>query len=145
METKISPFVSILARLILAGLFIYAGVLKAIAPHAFLNDIENYQILPHAVSVGVSLYLPYLEILCGFSLLFKRFDLGACLILSLLTLTFVAALTSAWARGLDIECGCFGSGEGRNQYGLDLVRDSALFAILGLYWAGKVQGIQTEP
>lgn len=135
METKVMRWSKTAIRLLLGGLFICAGTLKALAPGAFLKDIANYQILPQTVAFLVALYLPYLEILCGMSLLLKRFYLGALGLLGGLMLVFIVALISAWARGLNIECGCFGSGGEPLPYSLTLARDVALLtALLFLGW-----------
>jgi len=50
---------------ILAGIFIYAGALKAFDPVQFASDIDNYKILPWPVSVALAFYLPWLEIFCA--------------------------------------------------------------------------------
>jgi putative oxidoreductase len=100
----------VVLRIVIAAVFIYAGISKAIAPLRFVSDIDNFHILPWPVPPLLAFYLPWLEIICGVALLFARFDRGALLILLPLTLVFVAALTSAQIRGLDITCGCFGHG-----------------------------------
>jgi len=131
METKVMRFITMVLRLGVGGLFVWAGVLKALDPMAFLKSIENYQILPHAVALVAAFYLPYLEIFCGLGVIFKRLYAGALAILGCLTLVFLAALLSAWARGLDIDCGCFGLGDGKAHYGVALARDLALLAAIG--------------
>ena len=117
-------------RIAAGGLFIYAGVLKAFEPMAFLQSIENYQILPHAAAVAASFYLPYLEIFCGTGLVFKRLQAGALALLGGMMLAFMTALLAAWTRGLDIDCGCFGAGDGTGHYGMALARDFAILAAL---------------
>jgi len=119
-------------RIALGALFIFAGTLKALDPTAFLKSIENYQLLPHAAAVAAAYYLPYLEIFCGTSLILRRLHAGALALLGGLLLIFIAALLGAWVRGLDIDCGCFGAGDGKAHYGLALTRDLALLAALGL-------------
>lgn len=122
-------------RIAVGVLFVYAGVLKALEPTAFLKSVEDYQILPHAAAVAATFYLPYLEIFCGAGLALKRLQAGALALLGGLMLVFIAALLAAWTRGLDIDCGCFGSGDGTAHYGLDLARDVAILAALGfLAW-----------
>ncbi len=54
-----------------AGIFIYAGALKAIDPVQFASDIDNYKILPWPVSVALAFYLPWLEIFCALGLVFR--------------------------------------------------------------------------
>jgi uncharacterized membrane protein YphA (DoxX/SURF4 family) len=93
---------------VLAGIFIYAGALKAIDPVQFASDIDNYKILPWPVSVALAFYLPWLEIFCALALVFRFLYRGALSILMLLIVTFTLATIAAKIRGLDITCGCFG-------------------------------------
>jgi putative oxidoreductase len=93
---------------VLAGIFIYAGALKAIDPVQFASDIDNYKLLPWPVSVAIAFYLPWLEIFCAVGLVFRFFYRGALSILSASIVVFTLATIAAKARGLDITCGCFG-------------------------------------
>ena len=91
-----------------AGIFIYAGALKAIDPVQFASDIDNYKLLPWPVSVALAFYLPWLEILCALGLVFRFLYRGALSILSASIVIFTLATIAAKVRGLDITCGCFG-------------------------------------
>jgi uncharacterized membrane protein YphA (DoxX/SURF4 family) len=93
---------------IVGGIFIYAGAIKALDPVRFAHDIDNYKILPWTFSLAFAFYLPWLEILCGVALLLRFLYRGGLSILTLLTLVFIGATIAAKARGLDITCGCFG-------------------------------------
>ena len=95
------------SRLLLALVFIYAGVVKANDVIAFAGQIANYQLLPYAWNFLVSSSLPYLELLCGILLLLNRRVRPAVLVLFVLNCVFILALLSAIVRGLDIDCGCF--------------------------------------
>src|ERR1700693_4463703 len=94
--------------LIIGGVFIYAGVIKALDPIGFANDIDNYKILPWTIGVRLAFYLPRLEILGGLALLARRLYLGGLSILTALISVFIVATVAAKVRGLDITCGCFG-------------------------------------
>src|SRR4029078_7904207 len=93
---------------VLAGIFIYAGVVKAIDPVQLASDIDNFKILPWPVSVALAFYLPWLEILCALGLVFRVLYRGALSILSVSIVVFTLATIAAKVRGLDITCGCFG-------------------------------------
>ena len=93
---------------LIAAVFIYAGVLKALDPVQFAHDIDNYKILPWTVGVALAFYLPWLEIFCGLALIFRRFYRGALSILTAFVAIFLIATVAAKLRGLDITCGCFG-------------------------------------
>jgi len=134
METKVMGIFTKILSFLVGGLFVIAGALKASDPSAFFNAIENYQILPHALAVAATFFLPYLEIFCGMAVIFKRLHAGALVLLGGMTLVFIVALLLAWVRGLNIECGCFGAGDGPVNYGVALIRDLLLLAAIGFLW-----------
>jgi uncharacterized membrane protein YphA (DoxX/SURF4 family) len=107
-KRQTSNVLSHILDFVLAGIFIYAGALKAIDPVQFASDIDNYKILAWPVSVALAFYLPWLEILCGLALVFRFLYRGALSILSLSIVVFTLAIIAAKIRGLDITCGCFG-------------------------------------
>jgi len=92
-------------RLLIGGVFIYAGVAKALNPAAFAMDVDNFRLLPYALSCAMGVYLPWLEILCGLALIIGILRSGATLLLAGMLVVFLIALISAWARGLDINGG----------------------------------------
>ncbi len=94
-------------RLVLAGVFIYAGLLKAHDVVGFAGQIANYQLLPYAWNFLIAAILPYIELLCGSLLLLNLRVRPAVFVLFALDLIFVAVLLSAIVRGFDIDCGCF--------------------------------------
>ena len=115
---------------IVAGIFIYAGALKAFDPVQFASDIDNYKILPWAVSVALAFYLPWLEIFCGLGLVFRFFYRGALSILIVLIVTFTLATIAAKVRGLDITCGCFGHASQHWSFPSHLATNLAVLAAL---------------
>src|SRR6266404_8649521 len=97
-----------IVEITIGGVFIYAGAIKALDPIRFANDIDNYKVLPWAISVRLAFYLPWLEIFCGLALIARRLYFGGLSILAALVFIFVIATVFAKIRGLDISCGCFG-------------------------------------
>jgi uncharacterized membrane protein YphA (DoxX/SURF4 family) len=120
----------LLLRAIVGGIFICAGILKAIDPAQFAKDVDNYRMLPFAASAAVALYLPWLEIIAGTALATGVWHRGASLVIGAMLLAFLIALGSAWMRGLDITCGCFGHGPNRTNYPLAMLLDAGLLAAL---------------
>lgn len=100
-----------LLRLLLAGVFIWAGAIKLGDPAAFATNIENYRIVGQAASATLAVYLPWLELICGAALLLPWTWRGGTLVLGLLMVIFLVASGSAWMRGLDVNCGCLGGEE----------------------------------
>jgi uncharacterized membrane protein YphA (DoxX/SURF4 family) len=98
------------ARLIMAGIFIYASIEKIAHPAGFAKAIYNYQILPDVLINLTALVLPWLELLLGLCLLTGVWLPGAVLAVNGLLIVFLAALVFNLARGIDVNCGCFGAG-----------------------------------
>src|SRR2546426_9366551 len=122
---------------IVAGIFIYAGALKAIDPVQFASDIDNYKILPWPVSVALAFYLPWLEIFCAFALVFRFLYRGALSILMVLIVTFTLATIAAKIRGLDITCGCFGHVSQNWSFPAHLATNLAILAALAVLWVSN--------
>jgi len=123
----------LLARLIVGGVWIYAGALKVGDPEASVAAVRAYQLLPMGLADTVGRVLPMLEIV-----------VGVCLIVGLLTrvfgglsalmqLAFIIGIASVWARGIEINCGCFGDGgpnpNASEQYPWEIARDAGLMAL----------------
>jgi putative oxidoreductase len=115
---------------IVGAVFIYAGVIKTMDPVRFANDIDNYKILPWAISVRLAFYLPWLEILCGVALIFRVLYRGGLSISTALVGIFIAATIAAKIRGLDITCGCFGHASKNWSFSTHLALDLLLLAAL---------------
>ena len=122
--------IAALLRFGVGALFVYAGAVKIADPQQFALDVHHYQLTSFTVSVLVATYLPWLEFCAGLALIARRFTLGAPLALAGMMLAFIAALASAWMRGLDIACGCFGREADaiRTNFPALIARDAVLFA-----------------
>src|SRR5260370_41563455 len=114
--------------LIVAGIFIYAGAIKALDPVQFANDIDNSKILPWPISVALAYYLPWLEIFCALGLVFRFLYRGALSILSASIVVFTLATIAAKVRGLDITCGCFGHASQHWSFPSHLATNLAILA-----------------
>ena len=114
--------------------FIYAGALKAWDPVKFATDISNFRILSWPVGVRLAFYLPWVEIICGVALVIGWFRSGAIAIFTGLTLVFIVATASAQARGIDLECGCFGAASKGWSFGSHMAVLFGLLAGLVLLW-----------
>jgi putative oxidoreductase len=121
-------------RALIAAIFLYAAIVKILHPTDFLSDVQHYRLTGENFSIAIAFYLPWLELICALGLLFKKLYLGALTLLSALMGIFVAAILSAWIRGLNIECGCFGSSHGLPQYGTWLFRDLLIWGMILVLW-----------
>lgn len=131
------PWLGTLARLILAGLWIYAGATKVTDLAGSGRAVVAYRLLPFEVAQAIGAALPFVEIALGMLLLVGLSTRLAAAASSALLVAFIAGISSAWARGLSIDCGCFGGGgdlaAGQSPtYGTEIARDVA-FLLLGVF------------
>jgi putative oxidoreductase len=142
--STIPRFVRRITEFIVGGIFIYAGVIKALDPIGFASDIDNYKILPWTISVRLAFYLPWLEIFCGLALIARRLYLGGLSILTALAFIFILATIAAKIRGLDITCGCFGHASKNWSFTAHIALDlSVLAALIALCIWERTRGKST--
>jgi uncharacterized membrane protein YphA (DoxX/SURF4 family) len=127
-RARLLDVVGTLARLGLAAVWLISGWLKAVDLDQAYVAVRAYDVLPTAAVEVVSVVLPFVELALGL-LLLVGVGTRAVAVLSVgLLLVFVAGVSQAWARGLSIDCGCFGGGgavaPGSTAYVQELVRDT---------------------
>jgi len=115
------------ARLGLAAVFLVSGALKAVDPAQTRIAVSAYQLLPSGLVGPVATGLPLVELALGTLLLVGAFTRWVALASMLLLLLLMTAVAQSWARGLSIDCGCFGGGgavaKGSTHYPQELARD----------------------
>ena len=130
--TTVQPWVSTTLRLVLAGICLWAGLAKIGDLAASVRAVRAFELLPEVLAKPVGYGLPVVEILLGLLLLGGLLTRYAAAAVALLMLGFVVGIASAWARGLAIDCGCFGGGgpidPDLTQYPLEIARDLAIAA-----------------
>lgn len=128
--------VGLLARLVLGGVLLFAGLSKVLTPVASARAVQAYQIFPFEVAQYVGYALPIVEIIIGALLVLGLFTRVNAVLGTLLMVVFIAGIVSAWTRGLAIDCGCFGGGgevdPGETQYPQKIAENTA-FALCGLW------------
>lgn len=115
----------------------YAGVSKVFDPGGLAASIRSYGLGLPEWFVTLSAYsLPLLEVLLGLYLLVGLFTRASAWAVNGLMALFLVALVQGALRGLEIDCGCFGSASGDEASSLwvDVLRDLGLLA-LGLQLA----------
>ncbi len=119
-----------IARGILAAVFIVAGLLKLPDPAAFAEGIAGFRFLPEWSVGPLALGMPVFELLTGLALLGRRFRSAGALAATGLTLAFALLYAWALARGLDVRCSCFGgAGLLRVSNPVGLLRALAMLAL----------------
>jgi uncharacterized membrane protein YphA (DoxX/SURF4 family) len=133
---KYQPWLGLLARLVLGGVLLVAGYLKAFSPDKSRMAVRAYEVLPIPVANFLGILLPWLEIGAGLLLILGIGIRYSSIFGTALMFIFVIAISQAWARGLSIDCGCFGGGgtvaPGETKYLSEILRDLGL-AALGIY------------
>ena len=123
-------WVGLLARLVVGGVWLYAGWLKWGDPEASTTAVRAYQLLPPDVADAVGRVLPGIEIGVGLLLVLGLLSRIAGVLSAALLAAFLVGIISVWVRGIPIDCGCFGGGgydpDALAQYPWEIARDVAL-------------------
>jgi len=128
-------YAGLAARAVLGGVFVLAGALKVTHPHEAGLAVQAYRLLPPVLARDVGYGLPVLEIALGVLLILGLFTRFAAILTGLLLIAFIIGVASVWARGLSIDCGCFGGGgeataAGRAaRYTREIARDVGLLVL----------------
>lgn len=121
-----------LARLVVGGVWLWAGLLKLPDPVASIESVRAYELLPASLVEPVGYTLPALEVVLGLALVAGALVRGAGVLSALLLVAFIVGIASVWARGIEINCGCFGDGGAKpgatSSYPWEIARDVALLA-----------------
>ncbi|MGX5692100.1 MauE/DoxX family redox-associated membrane protein [Dermacoccus abyssi] len=129
------PWVSLVLRLALAAVFLFAGVPKLTNFPASRRSVRAYKLFSYDVSNLIGTLLPMVEVALGVLLLVGLFTRFSALCAALLLVVFIAGIASAWARGLSIDCGCFSEGgavsENATKYPLEIARDLVFLVMAG--------------
>ena len=122
-------------RLAIGGLFIYAGWAKRNAGIDFADSIAEFRILPAALVVPFMLSIVPFEMAAGAMVITGLGKRVGVLGILLMTAMYCAALTSALARGIVVNCGCFGTSVVGASVWMDLGRDLLILAGCVLLYA----------
>jgi protein-disulfide isomerase len=136
----IRPWLGTVLRILVGVVFIVAGAQKVGDPAGFVRATRAYDATPEWLSKAIGYGLPYLEIGLGALLVVGFATRFAAIVAALLFIVFLIGIIQASARGLQLECGCFGGGGElaagqQTAYGMDILRDiglliAALFVVL---------------
>jgi len=130
------PFVSLAGRLLLAVVFAAAGWPKLLDPDGTVRSVRAFRLVPEALVPVFGYGLPVLELALALLLLVGLLTRWSAAAAGVLLIMFMIGIAAAWGRGLEIECGCFGSTGGpvvdpARGYALDLLRDAGLLLVAG--------------
>ncbi|WP_026453679.1 MauE/DoxX family redox-associated membrane protein [Saccharomonospora iraqiensis] len=127
--------VGTLVRLGLAAVWLVSGGLKLADPGQAYLAVQAYEVLPAELVGVVATALPLVEVVLGLLLALGVLTRASAAVSVVVLVLFVAGVAQAWARGLTIDCGCFGGGgrvaEGETEYPQDILRDLGFLALAG--------------
>lgn len=133
---KFSPWIGLISRLVLGGVLFAAGYLKIGALDKSQMAVRAYELLPIGIANFLGIALPYVEIAMGILLIIGAFTKYMAIGSAIIMFAFIVAISQAWARGLTIDCGCFGGGgqvaANETKYLQEIIRDAGL-VLLSLF------------
>ncbi len=112
-----------------------AGLLKLPNLPGSVLAVRAYRLIPYDLAVVVGYALPIVEVAVGLLLVLGLFTRASAAVGSLMMIAFTIGIASAWARGLSLDCGCFGGGgeiaraEALRAYPWEIARDVGLLAL----------------
>lgn len=118
-------------RIVLGIVFIFAAVSKVAEPELFARSISNYKLLPIFLVNILAIILPWIELCAGLLLIFGVSVKENSAVLSGLLSVFIIAIIISLIRGLDIECGCFGTVDGA-KVGIQKILENIGLLLAGL-------------
>lgn len=142
--TGVKEWLGLVARLVTGGVWIFAGAIKLPHPQESILAVRAYQILPGNSAETVGQLLPVIEIVVGLCLVLGLLTRGAAVLSALLFVAFIIGISSVWARGISIDCGCFGGGgfdpDAASKYPWEIARDAGLLLLSGyVVWLGSTR------
>jgi uncharacterized membrane protein YphA (DoxX/SURF4 family) len=130
---KAQPWIGLLARVVLGGVLFAAGYLKIDKLDISQMAVRSYELLPISVANFLGMFLPFFEIAVGLLLILGAATRIVAALGGFTMFIFIIAISQAWARGLNIDCGCFGGGgsvaPGETRYLQEILRDAGLVAL----------------
>ncbi len=130
------PWIGLIARLVLGGVLLIAGYLKVGTPDKSQMAVRAYEMLPISIANMLGLFLPFFEVATGALLILGALTRVVAILGGVTMFAFIIAISQAWARGLSIDCGCFGGGGSvapeDTRYLQEILRDLGL-VFLALY------------
>lgn len=130
------PLLLHLLRVALGLFFLIVGFLKLRDLDGFTEDIFNYQILFPPFDGYAAYLVAWLEVIAAAAVIIgHRGALGGLVLIGGMLTTFIIALSIAAAKGLNINCGCFGSSDQPTNFPLHIGLNSSLLLLtFVLFW-----------
>lgn len=129
-RARLLDLAGLAARLVLGAVLIWAGLSKVTRLQDSVRAVMAYRLFSYDVGHLIGTLLPIIEIIVGILLVLALFTRAAAVVGGLLMVAFIIGIASVWARGLSIDCGCFGGGgtidKAQTHYLREILRDTGL-------------------
>lgn len=126
-----NQYLLLLFRIILGLLFIYSGIIKIIDISGFSTSIYNYKLLPDLLINFLAIIIPWIELTAGLLLILGVSIKENAFIINTLLVIFMIAIIINLFRGLDINCGCFGTGN-ETKIGFTKLIENIILFLMGI-------------
>jgi len=107
-EVIVVAVMIVFARIIIGAIFLISGLAKISDPVRFILTLREFRLFPEEIVPLTAVWLPWLELLLGLCVLAGLLHRTAALLLACMNAGFLAAILSVIARGIVVDCGCFG-------------------------------------
>ena len=128
-----NEWVSLIFRVILGAIFIYASLDKIVHPEAFAKLVNNYHLAPSSMVNLIALFLPWLELFVGMALILGCKIEGASAIVTGMLCVFIVAVAISMARGFNIDCGCFSTSGRARSIGMTVILQDLGMLVCSVY------------
>ena len=116
-------------RIALGIVVAWAALAKLSDLAAFSSQVHNFRVLPIWSENLVAMTLPWIELVAALSLLLGVQSRSGALVATGLLAIFTVAVALAVARGLDFQCGCFGTADATRVGWGKLLQNTGLLAV----------------
>jgi uncharacterized membrane protein YphA (DoxX/SURF4 family) len=132
-----SPLTIRVCQVAIGVLMAWAGLAKIGNLHGFAEQLHNFRMMPVPFENLIAISLPWIELVAALALIFGIRARAGAILASLLLAAFTMAVFVAMARGLDIECGCFGTHDSTR---VGWVKIGQNLSMLALAAVGSIRG-----
>lgn len=132
MKFLTNTYVLWITKVFIGLIFVLSGIEKIADPAGFSDAIANYKLIPNFVINFFAISIPWIELVSGILLIFNQYiKENAFIYISLMSI-FTIMVLIAVLRGLDIDCGCFGT-QNVQAVGITKIIENLALIILGVY------------
>ncbi len=104
----LTHWILFLMRLTLGAVFSFSAWNKIMAPQALADAIVGFEIIPESIALEAAIMLIWLELICGTFMILGLWARATVIVITGMLTLFEVGLITVVARGIEVNCGCFG-------------------------------------